>query len=193
MRRHGLIFICLLLAACSPSAAQIQTAIAETQTSLPAPRSPGGPFASLNLQGLVILPNDLPAGCKTGQITHTRTAAHIYDQYDVPPPDNYIGVGLSCGTFFDGLVQVFVYQDLAGSANAYQNISTFLAGLFKGGKENSVNLGDESLGVESALGENDLVVHHCHAVITVDQIGEMASMTAYAKRLDSRLGPIVCK
>lgn len=90
-------------------------------------------------------------------------------------------------------MQVFIYEDPAATSAAYQSISAYLNDLFKGGTGNAVSLGDEAFGMKSALGETDLVVRHCHAVITVDQIGDLASMSAYAQRLDQRLSPVFCR
>ena len=56
-----------------------------------------------------------------------------------------------------------------------------------------MSLGDEAFSVESTFSETDLVVRNCHAVLTVDQAGDLAGMTAYAQRLVKKLNPTICR
>jgi len=194
MRKILLVLIgMVLLAGCAPSQTAIKTAVAQTMAVIPTPTSTPIPFSALQLDSQLIQPGDLPAGCVGGQITNTRNPDHFYDKYSVPTPDYYIGEQIACGNFTGGLVQVFVYTNKANTSTAYQSIYVFLGSLFQGGTGNAVSLGDEGFGVESTLGETDLVVRHCNAVLTVDQAGDLAGMTAYAQRLDKRLNPTICR
>lgn len=86
MRRNGLIrsrviVLLLLLSACSPSQAQIATAIAQTETAKPTATGTPEPTAT---------PTPVPTSTPTSTPTIEPTPTFLYDTFDNPTHDGYI-------------------------------------------------------------------------------------------------------
>lgn len=90
MRRNGLIrsrviVLLLLLSACSPSQAQIATAIAQTETAKPTATGTPEPTAT---------PTPVPTSTPTSTPTIEPTPTFLYDTFDNPTHDGYINEAL---------------------------------------------------------------------------------------------------
>ena len=197
------IFLTMILAACGPSDADIASAIADTEEAIPTatiePTPTTIPISEIDLTELLVQPGDLPAGIDEAQIRDTpdslvswvpKASNVIYQQFDKS------GKGM-------GGVTVWLYETQTEAANAYSELRNGIVGL-----EDYDEIGDRSadilpdtgtalvlgISVEYLLGH--LVFNRCHAVVYVGMApgaSGIEAIRAYAKRLDTRLEPIVCR
>lgn len=222
-----LITLFLMLVACSPSPQAIQTAIAQTQaanptmtfTPIPPTNTPTEtptptlvPFSSLQLDNLVIQPNDLPSGFSGSQISNQ--SPNVTD--NSMSADYYIQQELTYTNETMGKIQVWVFKDQNQASFWYnQKIkdlndeckpqdpypSLCLEGVIK-----VPNVGEganmiQYLSLNLLVGMPDtgnyytLVFYHCHALISIQMQGHNLddSIMTYANRLDGRLKSSICR
>jgi hypothetical protein len=207
------VILAMLLAGCASSAASIGTAIAETQREAPtltpsplatptlapsatATATPTAtptlvPLADINLESILIRDGDLPAGYSGAQISHSAPgmfrnlapAAQVVVQLFGKNGSNAGGVTIflydlprqvqtAYGLIVDGFGQGSVSFD--GLGETAQVIELDLTGFYK---------------------LTDLAFTRCHAVVEVRMTNgaDSVSVGNYAKRLDGRLKPLVCR
>ena len=201
---YYLVLIAILLASCSsaPSPDAVQTAIAQTQIAQPANTLIPSPIATstpeftstptpipltdIDLESLLILPNDLPPGMSGGQIAATLPPA-----FSSPKPDSFINQPLADNNSLAGGVMVLLFNNEDDAKQAYKNLRA------KAGEEIS-NIGDQASGDFLDSGDTHIVALNfirCHAVayiFGVDKSFDKEAAINYATRLDKRLTPLVC-
>lgn len=196
-----------LLVACTPSASQIQTAVAQTQAALPTPTpiptetpipTPTPiPLSELNLEDILIKPGDLPAGFSGGQIKDVLPG--MFDKLNVPKADQFIFQQLLRNGDLTGGVVLLLFTSLDDVEKAYEEIS----GSLGKDQEQVPDVGDKAsdyvmsgsiAGVKyHAAG---LVFARCHAVASIwgtSELLDKTSLSVYARRLIKRLDPLVCR
>lgn len=223
MRIWGIVFLSLVFVACAPSQASISTAIAETQaavpTQTPAPTSTVVPtlaptptvtpipLADLDLVPLLVQSGDLPAGVGTGQVLRGIDIV----ARGMPDADYAIRLQFSKDEEGLGAVTVWLYAKPEIVIEAYREQSGRLMELDD--FELVADIGDHAVGVPpavsaaraleaSGLGSymdsliGELVFVRCHAVVHIAlpySTGNLIPMASYARALDERLAPVVCR
>ena len=193
----GLILAVSLLAACTPSQNAVQTAIAQTQAAIPAATQI--PFSLLHLDDVLIQENDLPAGI---------SGAQIDNGVGLDLADYYLSQDMAYQDQRRGWVQVFIYEDTSLTAWRYGNrLSGFASECAKaagqchpGDPQTIFGLGEDAkmIDVYNMIGPDAYTVafYRCHAVVEISiwsAINDSSGLITYAKRLDERLKPIVCR
>jgi hypothetical protein len=164
-----------------------------TPTPLPIPTATPIPLSDLQLEPLLIQPGDLPAGYQGAQVRDT--APQMFT--GIPTAESIIFVQFEKSGDAAGFVVVFLYDDKTNIDRAYQFTVDSL-----GDSANSVEVGEKAMmvtfsdivaGVHMELA--DLTFFRCNAVILIRMTKDINrdSIVAYAKRLDSRLKPVVCR
>jgi hypothetical protein len=195
--RIVLIFmIILLLAGCGPTEEEIQiiaqTAIAETQIAKPTPTNI--PFSELDLESIIIVSGDLPAGFSAAQVT-TLFSETGYNS----APDYFISQGFSNNGEVGGSVKILIFEIESDAKSAY----TVSSNIVPGENKESVELGESGLGATFDLSYiagismkgATVAFKKCNAVVYIQFIGttNLRGVIAYGNRLDSRLEPFVCR
>jgi ABC-type Fe3+-hydroxamate transport system substrate-binding protein len=192
-------FLSILLGACAtpaPSAEAIQTAIALTQSANPIPTFGLQPaatstpilLAGLNLEGVLLWPGDLPKGYAASQ-AHPEPSAFMND---APIPDYSISRMISRAGQPGGRIDVLVYADSEKVATAYElAVSQFI------GEPVKVQVGEQGK-VALTISPTQtaaLTFTRCHAIVAMQLLGTSTAdgVLSYAKRLDYRLTPLVCR
>jgi hypothetical protein len=178
--------ICLM-AACSPIYNAIFT---PTPTLIP--------LSDINLRSIPFLPGDLPADYSAGQFRYdnlmggvTGYVNGIYQEYKMTGEKA-------------GWVSILLFDSVDRRDSAY---SVLIDGLGKSGQPipgieiivaQSSDVGEKAMyNIMSGPGENTstLIFIRCQAIadITLIHKGDLPTITNYAKRLDERLQPIVCR
>jgi len=161
------------------------------------------PLSELNLEPILILQGDLPAGFSGAQVRTTP----VKGLSDIQNYQNTIYQQFEYGGEAAGGVSIFLFDSLADRDIAYQHI---LDGFGESRDDAVVKI---TLGDVSTIGERgrysiaeilffgmslttiDLAVERCHALIEIRMmyITDVDAVTAYAKRLDNRLVVLVCQ
>lgn len=186
--------LAIIVAACgqtTPSAASIETAIAQTQVAMPTFTLV--PLSEMNLEEILLEDGDLPIGFAGTQIGYTTTDITKH----VPSADYFVKQEFSYNNSMGGGVEVLLYEDMGKTTNAYQSI---LDNMIMSNAEDA-GIGEKS--VASSYAElailnieiADLAFIHCHAVVHIQFIGSANKddIVAYGQRLDRRLQPLVCR
>lgn len=141
-----------------------------------------------NLDPLLIQAGDLPGGMTAGQISDTMPP--IFDK--LPQPTRFIRQEFVRGDQPGGAVSVLIYDQAADRDAAYASI---VADMPPGAA--LPNVGERAtfgyIAVRTQI--YDLVFQRCKAVVHMRMSAPRLSadnLEAYAKRLDSRLRPVVC-
>jgi len=165
------------------------------------------PFSEIDLESLLVLSGDLPAGL---------TGAQVRDQVpemfkDIGGYDNAIFREFERNGKHIGGVTIFLYESLDALDVAYDSIGDFGE---SGGKEikntggemkitvgNIPDVGEEAkywvvegsfLGI--SLDGADLAFTRCHSVVHIRvDTANIDVIVAYAKRLDKRITELVCR
>lgn len=141
-----------------------------------------------NLDSLLIQAGDLPGGMTAGQISDTMPP--IFDK--LPAPTRFIRQEFARSDQPGGAVSVLIYDQAADRDTAYTSIVADMppgAALPNVGER--ATFGYLNIGVRIY----DLVFQRCSAVVHIRMSAPRLSadnLEAYAKRLDSRLRPVVC-
>lgn len=181
------LLVLLLLAACAPSAQAIGNAL-PTDTPIP--------FSALNFQSIILWPGDLRPHFEPSDV-QTDVSALLFD---VPTPDYFISETFSFkpveGEELTGSrVQVMVYEDISKVNSAYR---VALGGMSLG-KKTYIEVGENAQASTEPNGwvemlQSSLVFKRCHAVVSIFLLPSiMNDVVFYAKRLDARLTPLVCR
>jgi hypothetical protein len=139
----------------------------------------GGPdLRTLNLEDVLIQDGDLPAGMTAGQITDGSTGDTTSANGFVSRAERRIAP--------DGSVTVLVYEDGAALQRDFERV---LPGVTADGMPNT------DVGTRAVTRGNIVMFVRCHALVIIRfavsrQMLDQAM--GYAKRLDSRLTPLVC-
>jgi hypothetical protein len=176
-----------------------------TLTPIPTPVPTQIPFSALQLDDLIIQPNDLPAGISGAQISHHEQCdsaagnkcAEYYFNQDLAFEDNQ-----------HGQVQIWIYEErqyVSARYNAQFNIfKTECAKAEKqcypGDPKPIPDLGESArmIDVYNLIGADSfsIVFNRCNAVVLVNIRGvanDPDGVITYAQRLDERLTSIVCR
>ncbi len=186
------------------------TPVPPTPTNTPVPPSPTNtptatpiPLSELDLEPLLIQPGDLPAGFSGAQVKDV--APNMFD--DLSAAENTIDQRFERGGDTAGGVTVFLYDSTSEIEEAYALLMSIEADyvvLLTGGMniQTVTGVGEQAIvSVLSfsvggfALESSDLAFIRCNAVVHIRMAGvvDIDTIKAYAKRLDSRLEPVVCQ
>jgi len=180
----------LVLTACGPSdieiQANVQASIAQTQAAMPTATQI--PFSALNLESVLITNGDLPVGYEAAQF---RSKLSDLSKAS-PAPDYFISQSISYNGNFGGIVDVLVYEDVKKVQSAYQIIGNNMPG-----DSTNIEIGDGGQVASTSLimSTVSLSFIRCNAVVSVQFMGttQKDDVISYAKRLDERLKPFVCR
>jgi hypothetical protein len=210
MKKFSVILIALLLVACAPSPQAIQAAIAQTQsawTPIPTPTSTLIPLSKIDLKSILVLPEDLPAGFSGANVSDPPSGFNVISGYTYGIYQQF-----ERGEDPSGGVAVFLYDTIEARDWDYSilvkksiddgSFDTTLSTLIVstngqvpkvGERATYVTVLGSSMGID--LTSTDLFVARCHALISIRMsgIGEVDPLSTYARKLDNRLQPIVCR
>jgi len=192
-----------LFSACAPSEQDIQTAVAQTQAAMPT-ETPI-PWSELQLDDLIIQPNDLPSGVSGSQISY-------YEECDASAgdicADYYISQELEFQGKRSGVVAVWVYGAMQDVLTRYDGVTdNFIAECKKtegqcypGDPKSIPELGDSSMMIDVGnwIGGDwyHIIFTRCNAAVYVE-LGlvskDPSGVITYARRLDERLTSSVCR
>jgi len=159
------------------------------------------PLSELRLEPLLIQPGDLPAGFSGAQVKDV--APSLFD--DLPTAENTIDQRFERGGDTAGGVTVFLYDSTSEIEEAYALIMSIEAdSSIMGGMNVQAVAGVGEQAIVSVLSlsvwgftleSSDLAFIRCNAVVHIGMVGvvDIDTIKAYAKRLDSRLEPVVCQ
>ena len=161
------------------------------------------PLSELRLEPLLIQPGDLPAGFSVAQVKDV--APSMFD--DLPSAENTIDQRFERGGDTAGGVTVFLYDSTSEIEEAYallMSIEADYVALLTGGMNVQTVTGVGEQAIVSVLSlsvggftleSSDLAFIRCNAVVHIRMAGvvDIDTIKAYAKRLDSRLEPVVCQ
>jgi len=168
------------------------TPVPPTPTNTPTPSAI--PLSELELEPLLIQPGDLPAGFSGAQVRDV--APGMFDE--TPTAENAISQQFERGGDTAGGVAVLLYDSKSEIEEAY---ALFVSGM-AGNVQTVTGVGEQaavSVWSLSVLGitrkGSELLFIRCGAVahIRMADVVDIDTITAYAKRLDSRLEPVVCR
>ena len=190
-----LLALVFLLCACAPSENTVNTAIAQTQAAIPTdtpiPTATPIPFSAFDLEDLLIQQNDLPAGYSGAQVGNT--APEMFG--GIPKADYIIYQQFQKNGESAGGVTVFLYESIQSVDKAYQVIAVGM------GNTEPV-AGDWEKGelvIFSISAINftaiDVLYADCHSAVHIrlSDIDNKQHVINYAKRLNERLSPLVCR
>jgi hypothetical protein len=178
-----LIFIVILLVACSSASPDATTP--PTSTFTPEPTAPPTqvPLSELDLSSILIQPGDLSAGITGAQVRDMLPA--MFD-YIATPTVNQIYQEFEQDSTQKGGVAVMVYDN---AADAKETFDMILMGM--GGKAKTDEVQD--LGDQARIGGYDLLFQRCKTVIHFRMFANADARITYAQRLDERLTPFACR
>ncbi len=191
------LIIAMILAGCGnlPQVTSTLTAVAITQTSVetstPAPMgtSTANPSPNDTLGPLLLQTGDLPDGYVGGQISNSLLPRFL----NLPRPNYVIMQEIDKGGEMAGNISLMLY--LNGVEGAYQgDIADFTA------ERKSIDgIGEEAafigMGRTGSTNAGDLAFKRCSALahIYLSNTSDEAVFVNYARRLDARLTPALCK
>lgn len=202
-----ILVLVFLLAACAPSASQIQTAIAQTQaawtptptyaptpTNTPIPTPTLMPLSELNLEDILIEPGDLPVGFSGAQILDS-----IYGRYE--PQWKLKPVKVTTQTFEvkgedGGFVTVFLFDNDQDIENAFTVISNEVSYPTKVTDIGSKGVFGTFVSAFSSIpSQTGVAFIECNAVVYIifQNMSDTDAARAYAQRLDKRPIERVCR
>jgi hypothetical protein len=179
-----------VVSGCAPSDSAVQTAIARTQAAGP---PPAPVLSSEALRMLLILQGDLPEDYEAVAY-HTRLSSWFDGG---PMPDYWAGRNLTYKGNDGGSAQLAVYMDTSQSGEAYKAAARRLSEPSELGESGWVEVGEEAAMTTTNLMmyTASIAFRRCTAVVALQFIfthkGDEA--LSYARRLDERLKPLVCK
>ena len=187
-----LLLLVILIAACSP---ELPTLTPTAQaTAMPPPTAAPVPLSEIDLEPLLIQGADLRVGYLGAQIRDY--APPMFDK--LPGSENTIYQQLEYNGEQTGGVTVFLYSNENDLSQAYIQVLYAMGDQVEPVQE----IGDEaallfmSIEVLSEKKEYaDLAFIRCGALahIRIGKDSDKESIIAYAKRLDKRLEPIICR
>jgi hypothetical protein len=208
----SLILCVSLLAACAPSQTTIQTAIAKTQAAwtptstftpppTPTPSPTPIPLSAINLEPILILPGDLPAGYSGAQIGEPPEGYSDIKGYENAIYQQFESNGSSAGG-----VSIFLYESIDKRDSAYSLITdrfgissndsgfTVIVGQLSGVGEKALYVTMETSISFFSIKVADLAFVRCHALVSIRMIDTLNVdyLSAYSIRLDKRLQSIAC-
>lgn len=193
--------IVLLFSGCSsPAPSPTQT---PTPTATPSPTPTPIPLSEIDLEPILILPGDLPAGFAGAQTRQVIPEMFLA----LPEAQNHINRQFERNGDGAGSVTVLLYESSNDVDEAY---STIVQGFAEprniegmnvqrqlvpdlGEKAEANTMEGELLGV--VLDFTDLAFTRCSALVHIRMKGtaEIIEVASYAKRLDARLSDLVCR
>jgi hypothetical protein len=196
--------IIAMLVGCAPSEATIQKAISQTQTAqptattapTPVPTPTPIPLSEVNLEPLLVQPNDLPPGLEASQVRK--------DHLGLDDEENKLLAGGIIQLFSykgnsSGSVTVLLFDDLSNRDAIYKKYTDGFQGYLYKEHTQDLDIGDG--GVSSWIldpltfkTQGELAFVHCHALISIVMrpVNYVGDVEAYAKRLDGRLKDVIC-
>jgi hypothetical protein len=193
------ILIPLIITACGPSNSQVATAIAQTQEALPSatpePTATRIPLAELPLEGILLASGDLPPGIEGAQVVDGLPEGFA----NIPEPDRAITQYFQKDGLLAGGVNIAVYTSDRFSTTAWNMLSS------RSEFSPVSDVGEQAAAWETSsdlVSGAALVFVRCGAVTQVSfaVIGSSPldrvtteHVTAYARRLDKRLQPLLCQ
>jgi hypothetical protein len=211
-----MVTVCILLTGCSAKSAVnpelVQTEVATSTpmieltatalpTNTPAPTATAipvtatatsNPFAELNMDNLLFQNNDLAVGFSGGQILHTYPPAFS----GIPLPDYVIYQLLQKDNGSGGYVTVLFYGDQYAVDTAYSFLDSKMGNLEE--VPGDWIKGELSIFTVTSPTSNlsflEAIFDNCHFVLKMrfPEI-EKSKVIAYAKAVDQRLLPLICK
>lgn len=191
--RYILLAAALVLAGCGASPQPSQQAVDQTFATIGAGLGATAvPLTALDLEPLLIQPGDLPAGVVGSQVKDK--APPVFK--DVPPPMKAIDqrFGLADGAIIGG-VTVLLYDSPADLEKAY---AVVVKGMGSSAYP-STEVGDKTrIGGLTVRTQRiaEVTFVRCHALVSVSLSATPQpddDTLTYAKRLDKRLTPLVCR
>jgi len=180
------------MVSCSPSPKAIENAIAQTQAVIPTPTIEPTPtqipLTELDFSEVIFQAGDLPPGYEPAQIR-----SELGDITNIGlNPDNFFSQSLSHNNKFGGIVDILVFEDLDLVKEAFLDIYQNMPG-----KPSLIDVGENARVATSSLFvyTASLTFIRCHVVVSMqfqDTLDD-GSVISYAKRLDERLQPLVCR
>lgn len=196
--KQFLVFFLVLvtLIACNPTPEIIVVEVTSTPrpteipTNTPEPTATPTPIpiADLDLSPLIIQAGDLPAGFTAAQL---RDAAP--DMYrDLPVAENTIYQQLAYNDALARGVAIFLYPNSEDRETAYTLIADGMI------DPSSIAFGEKAAAFSANIGGvkmTEVVFIRCIAVVHISfsNLQDLDAVTAYAKRLDERLAPLICQ
>lgn len=196
------LFALLLIASCStaPSPAEIQTAIAQTQTAAPTetpvPTATQIPLVDIDLESILIQEGDLPAGYSGAQV---RSAEGRRSDPELDKAVNSIFQQFSLEDESAGGVSVYLFETLADRDDAYNAIFAGLeeAEIINQVGENAIkwSVYVPLVGGLGAIEGSMVVFVRCNSLVTVEmkRALDISGAISYAQRLDQRLQDDICQ
>lgn len=202
-----MLLVISLIVGCSPSpdsiereATEIQGAVT-TATATPTQPVPVIPtqtqiqLSDIDLEEILIVPNDLPAGYSGGQAHEITIEQFTWVSYK---GINNLYQEIARDNAQVGGVTVFIYENTNDALKTYQELLDAIGDSY----EELKDIGDK--GVYSTIDMKisgisvknvSLVFTRCNASVNLGISGttDIMGVSAYAKRLDERLSPLVCK
>ena len=163
---------------------------APTATPTPTPI----PLSELELEPLLIQAGDLPAGFSGAQVRDV--APQMFDE--LPIAENVIDQRFEKGGAAAGGVTVILYS----SKSEIDEVYGLLVSSMGDSTQTVTEVGEQAIAIVESLSAagvtfkfSDLTFIRCSAVVYIrmSDIADSDAITAYAKRLDSRLEPVVCR
>jgi hypothetical protein len=198
--KYIVIVVCIvILAACAPSADAVSTAIAQTQAAQPTPTVPPTPtripLDEINLEELLIMPGDLPTDFEGQQVKSELSPT--LKAIEIPEGINMVSQAFRNGDWASEGVTIVLYKSAEEAEKHFTDkLNTDLPEV-------------EGLGERSLISEGgtlcegcaiQIIFIRCNALVFVDVFDQLRSrdtvyeiITTYAKRLDTRLQPLVCE
>jgi hypothetical protein len=168
------------------SIAQTQVAISQTQAAIPTATQV--PFSALNLESMLIINGDLPAGYEASQVRSKLSDL----SKSAPTPEYFISQSLTHNGNYGGGIDVLVYDDASKAQTAYRVIDNNVPGDLK---NIEIGEGGQVASTSFIVSTVSLLFVRCHAAVSIQfmETTQEDDAISYAKRLDERLKPIVCR
>lgn len=151
------------------------------------------PLSSIDLEPLFIQSGDLPGHLRAGQISDLLMTQSIRLE-NLEAPANFLNQKFEHeqSRRVGGSVIVYLYEDASEASKAYTQVkSGFSPGGF--GSEVQVDVGENSYGYWSTP-QRHTIYTRCNAFVYVWMVDASESeILAYARRLDERLSPFICR
>lgn len=196
----GMALLVLLAACAAPSPPPTPTPV---PTATPSPTPTPIPLSEIDLEPILILPGDLPAGFSGAQIRDVLPEMFA----TLPDSDNQIYQQFERNGRAAGGVAVMLYESSDDIDGAY---SLLLEGFGEPSNEAGItverqavpDVGEqaETVTIEGTLlgvtlDSVDLAFIRCSAVVHIRLVGTalLAEASSYARRLDERLAGLVCR
>lgn len=156
------------------------------------------PLSEIDIEPIIIKDGDLPIGYSGGQVKDVAPRGYTY----MPPAEKTIYQELVKDGKLSGFVVIFLYSTQENVERAYVRVSQLLSD--NGDTESSNIAGEKATIAADFLGYDNAAIAfvRCSAVVEIRILGVtdiVASMQleesigSYAKRLDERLKPLICR